>query len=245
MHGGRGVDGQVSVQRIAEVIGELDCDIVCLQEVGSLRYRRAGEVQFEFLASLPGYNLAAGPTGPGQYGNALLSRYQILESYTISLKYRNREPRGLLLSTLAVPDQGSGDEPHSSNQAKWLVGSTHLGLKRKERKSQISTIIPAMEQAAAAQNAQHLILCGDMNEWFPLSPLDRKLRNGADLHARLRRSFPSRFPLLCLDRIYCNQQKAGRWYTHTTSLARLASDHLPLVLETSESTESATPDTSR
>jgi endonuclease/exonuclease/phosphatase family metal-dependent hydrolase len=49
IHKGRGMDGRVSIKRIADVLGELDADIIALQEVFSQCDAKQGQI--EVLAS--------------------------------------------------------------------------------------------------------------------------------------------------------------------------------------------------
>jgi endonuclease/exonuclease/phosphatase family metal-dependent hydrolase len=69
---------------------------------------------------------------------------------------------------------------------------------------------------------------GDLNEWFP-GPVGRALRRSF-LGPRLRRTHPAPMPLFALDRIYWDRQlHAERFRVHRSRLARIASDHLPVV----------------
>ena len=86
----RGVDGQVSPQRIVEAAQSLGpFDVLCLQEVASgfpALPGSAGEDQFRMLAELlpdftaidgPAVDLPA-PQGRARFGNMILSRYPVL-----------------------------------------------------------------------------------------------------------------------------------------------------------------------
>jgi endonuclease/exonuclease/phosphatase family metal-dependent hydrolase len=72
------------------------------------------------------------------------------------------------------------------------------------------------------------VLLGDLNEWLlwgrPLRWLNRHFASTAN-----PRTYPARFPLFALDRIWARPRTLLRSVeTHTSPLARLASDHLPL-----------------
>jgi endonuclease/exonuclease/phosphatase family metal-dependent hydrolase len=78
------------------------------------------------------------------------------------------------------------------------------------------------------------LVCGDFNHWWstPVRGLVRKaIQDAAQLLGHPVRTYPSRCPLLRLDRIYVDggvlplALRADR-----SPLARRASDHLPLVL---------------
>jgi endonuclease/exonuclease/phosphatase family metal-dependent hydrolase len=48
------------------------------------------------------------------------------------------------------------------------------------------------------------------------------------------RTFPSRFPLFALDRIWVHpRQSLARFHAHVSTAARTASDHLPVVAQLS------------
>jgi endonuclease/exonuclease/phosphatase family metal-dependent hydrolase len=76
-----------------------------------------------------------------------------------------------------------------------------------------------------------VVVLGDFNDWLPgrsAAPvLDRRLGAASRL-----RSFPSRRPLLPLDRIWIQPASVlKRMFVHTSALARRASDHLPVVAD--------------
>lgn len=75
------------------------------------------------------------------------------------------------------------------------------------------------------------MLLGDINEWFlPGRPLRW-------LHARFGyapalRTFPARFPILPLDRIWAHPSHTlDHIRVHRTGEAAIASDHLPVIAE--------------
>jgi endonuclease/exonuclease/phosphatase family metal-dependent hydrolase len=80
------------------------------------------------------------------------------------------------------------------------------------------------------------VLVGDFNAWSSRSAVPRWIRRqltDAAVAARTTRAtFPSVFPLVRLDRAYVGPAvRVLGCLVHDTSLARLASDHLPLVVE--------------
>jgi endonuclease/exonuclease/phosphatase family metal-dependent hydrolase len=104
------------------------------------------------------------------------------------------------------------------------VVATHLGIERRERKKQIQHILDEMEMCSDEIS----ILMGDLNEWNPLSRSLKLLRSFFDrLPAPI--SYPSRFPMLALDRVLV---RPGELVTGisvvNTPLTKLASDHLPV-----------------
>src|SRR6185436_15511222 len=99
IHGCVGTDGRHSPERIAEVINELDADVVALQEVATREHGGETTDQLEWLAERTGHLPIAGTTfmrGPGRFGNALLTRHMPLRVHRHDLSVPGFEPRGAL-----------------------------------------------------------------------------------------------------------------------------------------------------
>lgn len=213
IHACIGSDGHFDPFRIAEVIRELDADVVALQEV---EHHRVNDIDLlDFLSQQTGMIGLAGPTmlrETRHYGNAILSRFPIQSHRLIDLSLEPHEPRGAL--QVSIEHEGR----------KVLVYATHLGLKPRERRYQVKRILSEFEK----QQADITILMGDLNEWFlwgrPLRWLHRYFETTPAV-----RSFPAIRPLLALDRIWVQpRQRLVRLQSHRSKLARLASDHLPI-----------------
>jgi endonuclease/exonuclease/phosphatase family metal-dependent hydrolase len=104
--------------------------------------------------------------------------------------------------------------------------NVHFGLKIRERVEQVASLV--REQILNAELAGPRVLMGDLNEWFP-GPVGRALRR--ELHGpRSRRTHPAPLPLFALDRIYWDRDLQSEGFrVHRSRLARVASDHLPVV----------------
>jgi endonuclease/exonuclease/phosphatase family metal-dependent hydrolase len=75
------------------------------------------------------------------------------------------------------------------------------------------------------------ILAGDINEWRQGGRVLRTVHRIVGTGPR-RRTFPSNLPAIALDRIYVAPGHAlADLRTVTTTKARVASDHLPLVCD--------------
>lgn len=214
IHGGIGTDGRLDVGRIADVVGELDADLVGLQEVDT-GYRGGGD-QLEELREATGMHAVAGPTlfnHAGHYGNALLSRRPPAEVRRHDLSFRRREPRGALDVDLDWDGHAVG----------FVV--THFGTSLRERVHQVRRLAEAIGPARASV----LVVVGDFNEWRPMGATLRHL--DATLgRSRGPRSFPSGRPLFRLDRIWVRPAACLTGLTaHRSPLSRVASDHLPVV----------------
>ena len=115
------------------------------------------------------------------------------------------------------------------------VFNCHLGLGWRERRRQAAQLLSADVLRDAAL-AYPLVLVGDFNAWSSRAAVPRWIRRllaDAAVVARAQRpTFPSAFPLLRLDRAYVGPAvRVLGCRVHDSRLARLASDHLPVVAE--------------
>ena len=206
VHGCVGTDGKEDASRVAAVIAELGCDTVGLQEV----HRE------ETLASLTGMTLVKGVNHlwhDRHVGNALLTRRRVLAVRHHDFALPRCEPRTALDADLEL-DGG-----------KVRVIVTHLGLPPAERRYQVKKLLVLIKHTPLHEP---VVVLGDINEWLPLG---RPLRW---MHALLgrspaERSFPSRWPLFALDRVWVRPRGAlVAFGAHRSALAARASDHLPV-----------------
>jgi endonuclease/exonuclease/phosphatase family metal-dependent hydrolase len=207
VHGCRGTDGKKDASRIAGVIEELGADTVGLQEVD---YRLDYIAQKLGMQAIPGLTLAR---HDGPFGNALLTRRKVLAVRRLAFTYSRREPRNALDVEIEV-----AGEP-----VRVIV--THLGLWPAERRYQVKKILQLIR---STPTCERVVVLGDINEWLPLG---RPLRWMNALFGRspVERSFPSRWPLLALDRVWVRPRHAlVALKAHRTALAQRASDHLPV-----------------
>lgn len=216
VHGFVGTDGVRDVARVASVLRNIDADVIALQEVTFGDATREIIEPVEILAELSGFSSVCAPIQRHDglpFGNAILTKLPMLDSRRICLSYLDREPRTALEVTV-----DTGARP-------LRVVATHLGLRPAERRFQVRRIL----EHVSGDEHSVTVLLGDFNEWFLVG---RPLRW---LHARFGRgpavrTFPSRFPLFALDRIWVHPRRAlKRFDAHFTPEARHASDHLPVV----------------
>ena len=217
-----GVDWRYDPSRISTVLREIDADIACLQEVDG---RRRGE---RYAANGP---ISVWPpvarvvTGNGacqprlRFGNAILNRFPVLAARLIDLTVAGHEPRGAIDADLLIGERVL------------RVIATHFGLHTAERRQQVIQLMAALGDPVAAnrREAHAVLLMGDLNEWRgrrgAIRSLDRSLGPSAAAP-----TFPSWMPVLALDRIYADGPAVLRDVgVYRSPLARLASDHLPLV----------------
>lgn len=205
-----GVDRRRDPARIAAVIRSLQADVVALQEVDGWPIDR--ELLGDGLQAVPGLTIVKPDRS---YGNVVLTRLPILDVRRLELTVRRREPRGAL------------DVELDAGGVRLRVIATHLGLAPGERRAQVRRIL----DLAGGDDARVTVLLGDINEWFmagrPLRWLHARFGRGAG-----GRTYPSRLPLLALDRIWVRPREAlGAFRIHATDLSRRASDHLPISAE--------------
>jgi endonuclease/exonuclease/phosphatase family metal-dependent hydrolase len=218
IHACVGADGRRDPARIAAVLREIDADVIGLQEVDARPGETSDSMQMHYLAASLGHHAIAGPTLTrfgGHYGNALLTRWPVLDVRHIDLTVYRREPRAALDVDLNV--EGS--------RVRVIV--THLGLLPGERRTQVRRLLDRLGD----DRAEVVVVCGDINEWFAIG---RPLRW---LHARLGRTagvatFPAAFPVFALDRIWVHPRATlAALAAHASPEARRASDPLPLLAD--------------
>jgi endonuclease/exonuclease/phosphatase family metal-dependent hydrolase len=205
-----GSDGRCDPDRIARVLSELRADVIALQEVDSRHHR--GLELLECLAEQLGLRGIPGPTllrADGHYGNALLTRLRAREIRRVDLSVPGHEPRGAI------------DVDLDCSGLIFQVIATHLGLRPTERRFQVQRLLDRFQM-------KHCALMGDLNEWFlwgrPLRWLQALF--GKTPHVR---TFPSRFPVFALDRVWVRPPESlVTLEVHRSPLARVASDHLPV-----------------
>jgi len=213
VHGCVGTDGRRDVARVADVIRGFDADLIGLQEVDSRRCPG----QLAELARRTDTVAVAGPTmrtENGVFGNALLTRYPHAGVHHVDISVPRSEPRRIL--DVRVDLDGLS--------ARVLV--THFGLSGRQRRRQADAVTNIVR---AASDRTPVVLLGDFNEWRPLS---RTLHRLDELFgpAASPRTFPSRLPVLALDRIWVRPHDAViDTTTPRIGAAARASDHLPVL----------------
>jgi len=213
IHGAVGTDGRFLPQRIANVLQEMNADIIALQEVplGGGGFPNVHAI----LQKATGFHGAADlmySVSERHFGNAVLSRYPIHATRSINLSFRNREPRGAL------------DVDVNCHGHPLRIVATHLGLRLMERRSQIAKLLQAFDT-----DLMPVILLGDINEWLVWRRSLRQLVSHFE-QVPAHATFPSRHPLFALDRIWIRpRHRLVHVHAHATPLSRVASDHLPLV----------------
>lgn len=210
-----GTDRRRDPERTAEVLRELDADIVALQEADRRFGARKSALSSELLAEHTPYHAVPFGMRPGSlgwHGNAILVRRtaEILDHAPIEIPAL--EPRGAVMADIRV------------HGVELRVVGMHLDLSGLWRRRQVRAILDQLQRRRALPT----ILMGDLNEWTLHGGCLREFAHGFRL-AQTGRSFHSRRPVACLDRIIVSPDlhviAAG---VHRTQRSSTASDHLPI-----------------
>ena len=235
VHSCRGVDGKLDVGRVAAVIAQSKPDIVALQELDVHRSRTGRVDQAHAIAERLGMHFhfnAALSVAEERYGDAILTALPIRLVKSAPLpNLRKMKVRG---RTIELEDRGALWAEIEVEGSPVQVINTHLGLVPLEQKAQSETLVG---EEWLARAPQPLILIGDFNatpryacyKRFAAVLKDaRKLAPGKPGAP----TFPSRLPMLRIDHAFVSDGvQVDGVHAPDTALARVASDHLPLVMD--------------
>jgi endonuclease/exonuclease/phosphatase family metal-dependent hydrolase len=202
--------------------------LVFLQEVmgrGGDGGGRASGAQFEYLADEVWPHFAYGRNAvyeAGDHGNAILSKFPILDWENIDISPSRIERRGILHAAV----EGADGPFHAL--------CTHLALLEHHRREQIERLAARVRERVA--DSDRLVLAGDFNDWRENSSAALRERAGLieafeALHGRHARTFPSWFPWLRLDRVYFRGFTPARAEVMTGAPWNRLSDHAAVVCE--------------
>lgn len=219
------------LHKIKEQLQDAEVDVVLLQEIQGRHFHHETRIsawpdvsQFEFLADSIWPHYAYGKNAiyrMGHHGNAILSKFNIVEWNNLNLSRFQRASRSLLHGRIVLPD---------SRRNLHLI-CVHLDLIGFERKRQLRMLKSYIDDSIDAREA--IILGGDFNHWQ--GGLGRSLEAQLgmreafrQMHGRYARTFPSNRPVLCMDRIYFRGARLVNAGCHGIHPWNELSDHLPL-----------------
>ncbi len=214
-----------------EAIRSVSADVVFLQEVlgahagHARRHHNWPEgSQYEFLADTIWNQHAYGRNAAypdGHHGNALLSKFPILSHQNRDVSVHGHEERGLLHCEIDLP--GSGLPLHAI--------CVHLGLREGHRREQLELLCRVIRHEIPADAP--LIVAGDFNDWRVRG---HRLMIDCGLHeafeqanGRVAKTFPARWPLLAVDRIYLRHVRVTSVDVLSARPWSHLSDHAPLL----------------
>ena len=219
IHHGRGIDGKLDLERIAEVIKSASPDIVSLQEVDNQTTRSKGIDQAKELARLTDMKVVYGASMSfqgGKYGNAVLTTLPIKESKVVPLP---GEPRSALCVTLKLPNS-------NLPFGEFLFIATHLDTEDEPRLRSV----PLIEKALESKPGVPAILAGDLNA-LPVGPTMQafgKTWSNATSQQGLF-TYPAGKPSKQID--YVLHRPSKFWQVLETKVLKeaVASDHRPIL----------------
>jgi len=219
---------------LREAVRTVGADVVFLQEVLGTHSRHSRKVDnwpeaphYEFLADTMWPQFAYGRNAvypKGHHGNEVLSKFPIIHYKNHDVSITGPEKRGMLHCVLRLP----------ARPVDVHVICAHLGLSEQHRLQQLELLCHIVRDEVP--NDAPLIVAGDFNDWRGRA--HDILEQGASLrevfvHAngRSARTFPARFPLLSLDRIYVRNAGVHAPVVLPRRPWSHLSDHAPLVAE--------------
>lgn len=221
-----GVDRRYRPERVCETLGHYRPDFVLLQEVDDGAARSDYHRQVDLLGDALGlrhrtwfanHALRQG----GSYGNAILSRFPLMDTRNIDLTVAGRKARSVLHGRFRV---------HVRDRLRTVhVFNLHLGLLERDRRVHLERFL-LEHPFAGLHERTPIVVGGDFNDvWGTLGP---ELLQPAGFRAWPRRwpTFPAVAPVRALDGIYVRGDvQLADLRPGVIALARRASDHLPLV----------------
>jgi len=226
-----GMDAKASPERIARVINSYQPDIVCLQEL-DVNSRRTGHVdqalELANLLQMDQHFHGNLHFEQGAFGNAILTALPMTLVKAAALPtHPDRawlDPRGAIWVIVKLAE------------CNLQILNTHLGLYPRERLEQIQALTSTnwLENPSCRSPR---ILCGDLNA-TATSRVGRHLSEylvdaqEITVGHRPKNTFFGRYPIARIDHIYVDSALQVRsTVVGDSALARMASDHLPLIVE--------------
>lgn len=218
IHAMWGMDKVLDADRIASVINKQNPDVVGLQEVDQFTERSGKMDAIGILKEKTGmYGVFMGTFDyqGGEFGNAMLSRYPIIEQKVFHLPARNNyEPRLMMMISCIVEN---GDTIHFYN--------THLDHHSgdSDRPVQMEEIIRVVK----ADDAK-VILIGDLNCQPGSEPL-RALGEYLERCCSDEKTYPADEPKRIIDHVYYSKDHGMQCKNLRVIQEKVASDHRPIV----------------
>ena len=214
---GLGMDGEVDLARVADVLRPLDADVITLQEIDRGVERTGGVDQAARLGELLGMEARFGDFMPyqgGEYGMAVLTRLPVLSVTNVRLP-DGAEPRTALDVRVAVGGEGR----------EVSVVGIHFYRTPEERLAQAHFLTTYF------RGAEHpVILAGDFNSRRG----DRVMTSLTEHWFVVRKegevdTFPADAPDREIDFMLIRPAEAFEIVEHRVIAESLASDHRPLL----------------
>jgi endonuclease/exonuclease/phosphatase family metal-dependent hydrolase len=183
------------LKELKEAFEKLSPDLIFLQEVMGLE---GGQSHLDLLATPFGYHQAYGQNNSmteKHYGNAILSRFPIIDSANRNISTNRFEKRGSLQARVQI----KGEE--------MLLVCLHLDLLEAGRALQVQNVVHQIKHHLTDKSP--ILLAGDFNDWRGrvCSVLESSLGMENAFQSEVHQgqpghTFPSFFPTVSLDRFY-------------------------------------------
>ncbi|MFI4859288.1 MAG: endonuclease/exonuclease/phosphatase family protein [Phycisphaerales bacterium JB063] len=224
IHHGEGMDNRFDYERLAAVITSVNPDVVALQEVDRATGRSSGIDQAATLGQLTGMHhtfAEAMPYNGGSYGEAVLSRFPIEETWAVNLTAApGQEPRAV--AAIRV-------RPWGDDGPEVVFAGTHLC-----HQSDATRLVQAREiNAAFPQVRQRTLIAGDFNftsDTAAYNEMARRWTDTAQLFGDPQPTIPATNPRARIDYVFA--RPAGAWKIIDVQVIdeQVASDHTPVLV---------------
>jgi endonuclease/exonuclease/phosphatase family metal-dependent hydrolase len=226
------MDGRFSVERITRVLSRARPDVACLQELDQRRARsgrldQAHEIATRLAKSYRFHGVSE--LDDGVLGNAVLASHPMRSVEDVRLPGLDTAfalwPRGMLWVEVDV------------GGVALQVLNTHLSILERERRLQVEALL---EWVGRAMQRGPVVVAGDLNatrDSYVGRALASVLQDVVEEEAASRarrppRTWSGRVPLVRIDHVFATEDlRALRVEVPRSRLARVASDHLPVVVD--------------
>ena len=220
------------LHELREAVHAVSADVVFLQEVIGEHAHYASRFsnwpatpQYEYLAdTIWKHCYGRNAVYPhGDHGNALLSRFPVRYYTNHDVSLQGHEARGLLHCILDLPAEPAG--LHAI--------CVHLGLRETHRRQQLRLLGALIEEHVP--DGAPLVVAGDFNDWRMLGHRELERWGLKEVfmaaNGSAARTYPARWPLLRLDRIYARNARSHHALVLPARPWSHLSDHAPLAAE--------------
>ena len=215
---------------IADMMKEVEADVVCLNELDSCTNRTRKVFQAKRIAeAMGGWSYCFGPAityDGGKYGEGLMSKEKPVEQYYIPLP-QNNGAEARVLAVMEFED--------------YVVASTHLDHVSAQARVEQAKVISSEMIKRYGDTDKRVFLGGDMNA-TPDSDVIKTLKKDwtilSGTSGRENFTFSTKEPKSCIDFIMLLNNGATVKVVHRQVITaikagdvKLASDHFPVLLE--------------
>lgn len=152
-----------------------------------------------------------------EHGNAILSKFPIIDKIVIDLSLHRLEKRCAVLSVIEI-----------SKEIKLYCVCTHLNLRQSDRLKQIDKLISFLNENVPKTSP--VLVGGDFNDWNGTvsSYFEAKGNFKSSEDGQTHKTFPSLLPLFPLDRFFYRNLEMNNIEVGNPKKFKKFSDHLPL-----------------